>query len=509
MSANQKELREARQAERREKKNAAMAEQAKKDTRYRRNAVIVVAILVVLFVGAILINSDIFYTKTTAMTVGTTKYSPAEVSYFYRSTYNSVYSNLSQNLGSMASMMLDTTQPLSEQPSPYSTDGEETWADTISASAKDEMVRITSFYDAAVKAGRSLTDEEKSVIDQTIDGYKQYAASSGFASVDKFLSAYFGKGVNERMVRKLQEKIVIASDYYSEINDSFTYTDDELLAYYGEHANELDYYDYYTYSIYSTMSQFDDLGDDDDAKKQKVHEAAEAITAAATDAESFIAAVRDFTGEDTQLNVTINTAENIAVGYQDWITDAARQPGDTTVFDSGNTSYAIYFIGRDNNDYHTADFRHILVMAEADEDGNYTDEALFAARAKAEELLAQWKENPTEENFAAMANENSEDSGSNTNGGLYEQVTKYTMVPGVNDFLFAEGRAAGDTDVVFGQSSGYTGYHVMYYVGDNTLNSLLLAENAKRTEDITAKADEIAAGYDVVEKSAMRFVAEL
>ena len=105
-----------------------------------------------------------------------------------------------------------------------------------------------------------------------------------------------------------------------------------------------------------------------------------------------------------------------------------------------------------------------------------------------------------------MANENSEDGGSNTNGGLYEAVTKNTMVTGVNDFLFNEGHAVGDTGVVFGESSSYAGYHVMYYAGENRRNCDILAEDAKRAEDFDAKSAEITESYTLREGSGMRFV---
>ncbi len=507
MSANVKDLRAARQAERKERKTAAAAEQEKKDRRYRRNVIIVVAVLVVLIIAALLINSNFFYTKTTAMTIGTTKYTPAEVSYFYRSTLNTVYQNLTSSYGNMSSYLLDTSKPLSEQPYPFDADGNRTWAEAIADTAKENMVRVTAFADAAAKAGRALTEEGQASVQQTLNEYRSYAASSGFTDINKFYAANFGKGVDEKLVTKLQERILLASSYSKEIMDGFTYTDDELSAYYSEHADEMDYYDYYAYTLYASMDQFSEVAEDE--KDAKVHEAAQKIVDATTDAESFIAAVKEFAGEDTMVNITAAKADEISINYDEWITDPARQPGDTTVLDVNGNSYALLFIGRDNNDYNTVDFRHILVMAEADEDGNYSDEALFAARAKAEELLLQWKQDPTEENFITMANENSEDTGSNTNGGLYEQVTKYTMVPGVNDFLFAEGRAAGDTDVVFGQSSGYTGYHVMYFVGENTRNSLLLAEAAKRDADYDAAEEKIIAGYEIKDGSGLRFVTKL
>lgn len=507
MSANEKELRESRKAERNERRTAAAAEQEKKSRRYRRNVVIVVVVLIVLIVGALLINSNFFYTKTTAMTVGTTKYTPAEVSYFNRSTYNGIYSNIVSQLGNYASMLLDTSKPLSEQAYPYDETGEKTWADAIAESAENDIIRITAFADAATAAGRTLSEEDEATVAQAVETYKEYAASNGFTDVNKFLAAYFGKGVDENTVTKLQRRILLANNYMTEIHDGFTYTGDELAAYYSEHADELDYYDYYAYTLYGSMPQFDDVAEDQ--KEAKVHEAAETIIAAATDAESYIAAVKEFAGEDTSVNVMASHADAISINYSEWITDPARQPGDTTVLDVNGNSYALFFIGRDNNDYNTVDYRHILVRAEADENGAYTEEALFAARTKAEDIFAQWRQDPTEEHFISLVGDASDDAGSNTNGGLYEQVTKYRMVPGVNAFLFDEGHVAGDAGVVLGKSDTYTGYHVMYYVGDNARNCDLLAENEMREADYNAKTEEITAGYSVVKGSGMRFVSEL
>ena len=118
-----------------------------------------------------------------------------------------------------------------------------------------------------------------------------------------------------------------------------------------------------------------------------------------------------------------------------------------------------------------------------DENGVYTEEAMNAAKARCEELLAEWEADPTEDPFAEMANSYSEDAGSHTNGGLYSNVVKRQMVSGVNDFLFAEGRAVGDTAVVPGTSSAYSGYHLVYCsaVHENLCN--VLARNAKTEED--------------------------
>ncbi len=132
-----------------------------------------------------------------------------------------------------------------------------------------------------------------------------------------------------------------------------------------------------------------------------------------------------------------------------------------------------------------------------------------AAKTYAESLFNEWEMNPTEENITTMAQMYSDDGGSRNNGGLYEQVTKYAMVPGVNEFLFNAGHVPGDGGLVYGESSSYRGYHIMYYVGENRSSREILADNALRNVDISAKAEELAAGYTVTERSGMRFMNQL
>ena len=126
-------------------------------------------------------------------------------------------------------------------------------------------------------------------------------------------------------------------------------------------------------------------------------------------------------------------------------------------------------------EYNTIDVRHILIQPEAgtltSEDEGYEaeqEELKAAAKARAEEIYAQWKAGEaTEESFAELANTESSDTGSNTNGGLYTQVAQGEMVPVFNDWCFDDSRKAGDSGIVYAESTNYSGYHIMYFVGDN------------------------------------------
>ena len=104
-----------------------------------------------------------------------------------------------------------------------------------------------------------------------------------------------------------------------------------------------------------------------------------------------------------------------------------------------------------------------------------------------QELLDSWKAGEaTEESFAALANENSEDPGSSTNGGLYEDVYPGQMVDSFDAWCFDEARQPGDTGIV---KTDY-GYHVMYFVSKGeeifwfeTAKGDLLSERAADLED--------------------------
>lgn len=112
--------------------------------------------------------------------------------------------------------------------------------------------------------------------------------------------------------------------------------------------------------------------------------------------------------------------------------------------------------------------RHILIKPSPTgekEDGEsgdaeLTDQDWAAAKQRASDLLAQWQSGEaTEDAFALLASENTEDPGSQGTGGLYEGVYPGEMVAAFNDWCFEENRQPGDTGIV---ETEY-GYHIMYF----------------------------------------------
>ena len=153
--------------------------------------------------------------------------------------------------------------------------------------------------------------------------------------------------------------------------------------------------------------------------------------------------------------------------------NASFAPTDQEIEEYFNAHEAEYAEKGLTKDTHTVDVRHILITPESTPvDGSTTgettisDEAWADAEAKAQELLNQYLAgDKTEDSFAALANENSQDPGSNTNGGLYTGVTQGQMVDTFDEWCFDDARQVGDTGIV---KTSY-GYHVMLYCGSATI----------------------------------------
>ena len=128
-------------------------------------------------------------------------------------------------------------------------------------------------------------------------------------------------------------------------------------------------------------------------------------------------------------------------------------------YDDNADSYAGN--GIEKSDVKMVNVRHILIQPEGkNDDGTYTDEAWAEAEKKANDLLTEWQNGEhTEDSFAFMAAENSQDPGSVENGGLYEDIYPGKMVDEFDAWCFDPARQPGDTGIV---KTSY-GYHIMYF----------------------------------------------
>ena len=142
------------------------------------------------------------------------------------------------------------------------------------------------------------------------------------------------------------------------------------------------------------------------------------------------------------------------------------------------------------------DVRHVLFTPEGgttDESGvtTYSEEEWAACEAKAQEVLDAWAEGDrSEDSFAELAGTYSQDPGSQSSGGLYEDVQQGQMVEEFDAWCFDETRKTGD----YGMVKTTYGYHLMFFVGSTPIWEEYVDQQLM-TEKATEMMEAIVADY--------------
>ena len=500
-ASSKKKLRNSQDGSKLTERQKAEQKEAKKLKLYTAAFVVVLAVLVVAALGVgitqAVSNSGIRERKSVAMTVGDETVSSAEMSYYFSDYCRNYYSQNSTFL----QYIMDPTSPLDSQV--YNPETGETWADFMLEMAQDNVRSIYALSSAAEAAGHTLSADEEAGIDDTISTMQLYAQLYGFSDLETYLKAMYGKGSTEESYREYCRRSTLANSYYNAYSESLSYDDAALR------EAEQDNYDAYSsftyYSYYLSASKFLEGGTTDengattysDEERAAADAAAEAAVKTLTDPETItspealdeaIAALSINQGSETPVTSTIYEDKlytSIDSDVAAWLA-GSRKEGDLTAIaktsvstdDSGaevttvSGYYVVWFISRNDNEEPLDNVRHILVAFEGgttDSNGvtTYSDEEKAAALAGAEDILAQWKAgDATEDSFAALAAENTDDTASAETGGLYEDISPASSyVTAFKEWALDSSRKPGDTGIV---ETEY-GYHVMYYCGESAL----------------------------------------
>lgn len=252
-----------------------------------------------------------------------------------------------------------------------------------------------------------------------------------------------------------------------------------------------------TWESYNAMASEGQLGGFEITEEQKTSLAgiAEELETAASENgyESAAAILHEDFGAAAEVEDYVNFLELFyqANGYYELIADGF-QPTDEELeayFDEHAAGYSDAGVTKDSM---FVNVRHILLFPEGADSATasteeFSEEAWAAAEANAQAILDEWLAgDKTEESFAALANEHSQDPGSNTGGGLYENVTEGEMVETFNDWCFDPSRQVGDTGIV---KTNY-GYHVMFFSGSRP-QWIEYARNDFVNENAGNKVEEI------------------
>ena len=488
-ASSKKKLRNAEQAEKLTEKQLAEQKEAKKLKLYTTLAVVILAALVLFaaYVGIsrTISNSGIRERNTVALTIGEHEISNAELNYYFIDSVKQFYSQF----GSYASALgLDVTKPLNEQV--LSGEDRMTWADDFLESAIEKAKATYALVEDAQANGYTMPEEAVASIDSEMETMELYATAYGYSNVKTYLKAMYGKGATEKGLRNYIEMTALARSYQNDYMESLTYSDDALRAAeaenYGKYSSFS--YNYYYLNSYNFIeTEGEETANYTDEQKaegaKKAEEAAKTLTTGITTVEEFDAAIaalpinadKDSAASYVSTDVPYSS---IFAGYADWMTDDSRKAGDmtytanTATDEEGNETisgyYVVMFGSRNDNTFALANVRHILVGFKGGTYNSttgmndYTDVEKAAAWSEAEAILNEWKAGEaTEESFAALANEKSDD-GDGTTGGLYEDIHPGQMVAAFEDWCF-DAHEVGDTGIV---ETEY-GCHIMFYSGDS------------------------------------------
>lgn len=498
--------------EKKQRQGAGPSEKAtqvqKEQAAYKRKARIytVIGIVVVVLIAALLVwNSGLFQSKATAATVGDEQLSVAELSYYY---YDARYIYAMYGL-------VDTSKADDEQF--YSEAENLTYRDFFLETALTNAQQVKALYHAAIANGHSL-DEVKDEVAEQVASMKASAANNNY-SYKAFLKAVYGRYVTPAVFEEQVAQTLLGSIYSEEISGEKldAITSEEAAAYYEEHKDDLDEIVYsYLYFKPETVSSTDEDGNElsEDEIAALTQEALDAAKAKAEDTLAQYEAgvsIADLieAGEPTSsLNhTTVQGVSSISSVYSEELLALGADEAALIEAD-GNGYYVVIFHSRGRSEDLTANVRHILFRAETttDDEGNTvapTEEAWAKAKADAEAALAEYEAGEkTAEAFGELANKYSSDTGSNTTGGLYENVAEGDFVTEFNDWIFGEDRPeAGDTALVRHEgdvesTSSYWGYHVTYLQDWAEAEWELSARDALLDDTMTEWAEALYADYE-------------
>ncbi|MBR4858613.1 MAG: peptidylprolyl isomerase [Clostridia bacterium] len=477
----------------REERKARIAKAAKKNAKsiekrttatgiIKKVVAIVLVVAIVGFAGfKILDSTGVINRAATALKVGDTKVSVAEFNYYYSMAYNEMANQAYQyeQVYGYNPTGFDSSLPPDEQESTQKDDEGNvlTWDVVLKERAVLIAQQTIGYYNEAVAAGTTLTEDQQAEINETVETYRTQAAENNY-SLNAFLKTYFGAGFNEKAFVKQLEMELLAQNFtdakQTEVTDSIT--DETITAEYKANQKNYDYADVRYYSIaFKTLTKNEGETDDALAARQKAENdkliaAAKEIAAKATDENALIEAVKaynDSKEDTTKKSIATSYASlNTAIGTEgaDWVFAAGRKAGEVNTFATEKSANIVFVIAPAYNS-NSVSVRHCLIEFEAKDENNVTDEEKMAANKIANDLLSGLGDKVTEDAFSAMVKENTADTASAETGGLYENIRiSDNYVENFEKWSFDPARKAGDTGIV---ETEY-GYHIMYFVSDNT-----------------------------------------
>ncbi|MBQ3603552.1 MAG: peptidylprolyl isomerase [Clostridia bacterium] len=500
---------------------------------------IVLVVVIALAAGILACNGlGVFERMKTISTVGGDSYSAVEYEYYYKSVHNYFYqmsaqydSYYGQGYGAVYTGY-DTTKAPADQEYPYSDytleDGKKaTWQQFFEHIALQNMQRNIILSDMAKEAGFEIDAAAQAEVDDQLqqlrDGIKEQAGTTGqVVSLGTYLRSAYGKGMSESKFLKIVERETLATEYNKHLlaTNSDNYSVEELEKVYKEDPSAYNCVDFRLFNIAPDTSDLAEDATEDEKKaatekaEKAAKEKADKMFAELTDEASFIELAKkyatdaqkesyDYDDPDVTLSKYVQKATlegSFGEETIKWLYSDKAKAGEKKLFEENGNYYIFLMLKPSYRDNETipVDVRHILYQI--DETATDKDAEDKAQKAKAEAALSAINKAPDKlAKFLELVETESADTGSSSNGGLYEKVGRGQYVPEFEAWALDPARQEGDIEVV---KTDY-GYHVMYFVKaytkpawQLTISETLASEALE--EDLTAayETDKYAVAKD-------------
>ncbi|MBE6932629.1 MAG: hypothetical protein E7464_04520 [Ruminococcaceae bacterium] len=274
------------------------------------------------------------------------------LSYYYWTSYSSFLNYY----GGTVQQILDLYTPLNQQM--YSETM--TWEDYFISDALMAFKQYCTLNDLAEAEGFELSETARNTLANAEEELQGIADSMGYESVEDYLIGNYGPYADlESYLDYIHDQFVVR-EYTSQINTKFTFTDEEVEAYYDEHAEEyaangIEKLDInmakLRYIVVMATDQTDENYEFIDEKFNKMLDEWE--TWEDKSEEGFMA----FGEKWSEEGFAQDYLEAVAPGtmnfsyFDDWCFDEPREQGDTRNYFMESGNYFFYYVGETDDVY--------------------------------------------------------------------------------------------------------------------------------------------------------------
>ncbi len=514
------------------KKNAHSME-ARNTAKKVVNKVISIVLCAVIVLGVVAFSLNYYGALQRVIKIGGVgsdqSVSIAEYEYYYMRAYNQVryQAQYYQYYYQTSNYDLSLTPEEQTQTTKDADGNEITWVEKLHEDTLEIIQLHKAYYNEALKMGLKLTKADEAFIDKQIEDLRDEAKSAGSNSsssnsenkvtysLNAYLRKVYGGSINERFLRKQLKIQVLAQKYLTERTNEIAkdYDQKDIDAEYKKDTTAYDFVTFRAYTFKTTELTKEDNETDDALKARQAKANAEVkknandFYNAVTNNATFTAKAKELNKDTADYNVDKETKYSMLKSTAQstfsedaakWLFDSSTKVGSKKLFsDEENGKYIVVLALSKPHQEQTVTARHILFQTKDQNSGNdLSEEEIAKKKTQAEDVLKKFNEgDKTEDSFAALANEYNEDTGSSSNGGLYEHIYPGQMVTEFNDWVFDANRKAGDVELV----ETDFGYHIIYFVakdGKDYYDSAI--RSSKANKDIETETKALQEGKDYV-----------